>query len=726
MTFIISGIGVTGIAWNSYQNADSMLKKQSFVHLVDDLKRETAILNVSFLTIQEDVLFISQSRPIRDMIKSIEAMTEKNVKNIATSSWYEQVSDQFKTVLQNRPSYFKIRVIGVEQNGRELIRVEKIGNQVLTTPYQKLQEKGQRDYFTETLELSVGQISFSTINLNREYDEITHPYKPVLRAGTPILKSNGEVLGIITISVDFDIFVQSLNHFPPQVYYFLANKDGDYLFHPDREKRLAFEFGKKYRVQEDFPELKMEWTLKNENAYSYLDYPEKQVVLVYNLLNIDTFHPERFFVFGAVATHALLEKESKVFRENLVVTMIGMVVILCLMIANTALVLTRYIRELTHVSQHIGSNEHVDIPIRGNDEITDLALAMKGMVHNLSESRNQLKQLANSLDEQVKERTKELEATNKELEHEIEQRTFVEKELHLSQQRLARILDITDDCIVAVDEALQINFFNQKAEELFGYNTHEIIGKSLHFLLSSESSKNEFLQLLAPQHKLEDSQYVKQTVKIKIKPKNNLEISVEASLLKLKSGDDSISVLIFESPYLSQQKTVASTSSKPELLTRLRRERKKMRALEGGIQSILQLIHDESKVLSQELKDTDNFLEETNLFLLNEEENVEFRKEIVRLMNLSLKYWEITTSKTKIELAEESGLWNSYLDRGSFQTRTLDKYLNLQTLPQKPRWKDVVATVLYVLENCPSDSNKKNEIEESLEKLQQMSYFVRQ
>lgn len=79
----------------------------------------------------------------------------------------------------------------------------------------------------------------------------------------------------------------------------------------------------------------------------------------------------------------------------------------------------------------------------------------------------------------------------------------------------------------------------------------------------------------------------------------------------------------------------------------------------------------------------------------------QFRHELVDLMVLSVKYWEETTQKSKIELAEKSQLWGVYCDKGVYGTRTMDKYLDYSRLPRKPRWKNVLQTAYFVLNNCP-------------------------
>lgn len=80
----------------------------------------------------------------------------------------------------------------------------------------------------------------------------------------------------------------------------------------------------------------------------------------------------------------------------------------------------------------------------------------------------------------------------------------------------------------------------------------------------------------------------------------------------------------------------------------------------------------------------------------------------ILLMQKSLLVWESETGQTKVDLAEQSGLWTVAIDGGKFRTRTLDKYLDLKKLPQRPRWKDVILTAKFVLDQPQLSAESKN------------------
>ena len=94
------------------------------------------------------------------------------------------------------------------------------------------------------------------------------------------------------------------------------------------------------------------------------------------------------------------------------------------------------------------------------------------------------------------------------------------------------------------------------------------------------------------------------------------------------------------------------------------------------------------------------------------------RQLLVDVMKATLKYWESSAQKTKFELAEESGLWRVYLDRSTLQTRTLDKYLHLETLPKTPRWRTVINTIDFVLDRCNEPSSERHDVKAMRDKLQ--------
>ena len=84
-------------------------------------------------------------------------------------------------------------------------------------------------------------------------------------------------------------------------------------------------------------------------------------------------------------------------------------------------------------------------------------------------------------------------------------------------------------------------------------------------------------------------------------------------------------------------------------------------------------------------------------------DKTQLRQQAVSVMNLSLTTWESELGKPKLALAEQSGIWPVYIDKSTPTTRTLDKYLSLESCPKNPRSKRVIDTAEFVLHKLPDD-----------------------
>ncbi|SDE13102.1 PAS fold-containing protein [Aquimonas voraii] len=92
-----------------------------------------------------------------------------------------------------------------------------------------------------------------------------------------------------------------------------------------------------------------------------------------------------------------------------------------------------------------------------------------------------------------------------------------------------------------------------------------------------------------------------------------------------------------------------------------------------------------------------------------------FRALLVQLMQLSLDLWERLTRKTRIDLAERSGVWRITIDEGRLRVRAMDRYLSLDTLPEKPRWREVLRTAYFVLAELELTPEQRQQMEGLIE-----------
>lgn len=96
-------------------------------------------------------------------------------------------------------------------------------------------------------------------------------------------------------------------------------------------------------------------------------------------------------------------------------------------------------------------------------------------------------------------------------------------------------------------------------------------------------------------------------------------------------------------------------------------------------------------------------------------EPVNFRQLLVDLLVDTIAIWEKSTQTDRIELADKSKIWKVSIDDGRLRTRSLDKYIDINKIPQNPRWRNVVKTCHYVLAECRLDTADREMLEVKLE-----------
>jgi PAS domain S-box-containing protein len=154
---------------------------------------------------------------------------------------------------------------------------------------------------------------------------------------------------------------------------------------------------------------------------------------------------------------------------------------------------------------------------------------------------------------EIKERQQveeELRRAQAELESRVAERTAA---LQASQRRLAGILEIADDAIIAIDSTQQITLFNQGAERIFGYSAVEVLGQSLNLLLPSRYAQAHRRQVQDFATVQTQSQRMGERRAIFGRRNNGQEFPAEASISKLDLGHEQVFTVMLRDITTRQQ-----------------------------------------------------------------------------------------------------------------------------------------------------------------------------
>jgi len=145
----------------------------------------------------------------------------------------------------------------IDESGMERVRVDFIQNQAFVVPAERLQNKAQRYFFTDTMRLAPGEIYVSPLDLNIEQGRVETPFKPTLRLGMPVFDAAGRPRGIVIVNYFgrylLDRFSDVTEAREGGVRVNLLNRDGYWLIAPQAGDEWGFMFGRKESFGTRFP-----------------------------------------------------------------------------------------------------------------------------------------------------------------------------------------------------------------------------------------------------------------------------------------------------------------------------------------------------------------------------------------------------------------------------------------------------------------------------------------
>lgn len=424
--------------------SEKHIEQESLKSADTPLKEAKLSLENSFGEAKHNVLVISELAGVRRLLKE----------NTAES--YQEVEEVLQLIAKNNPAYLQLRVLGLKNAGREVVRVNRTNENVVVVDNTQLQEKAHRDYFRNTMKLKRGEIYVSPFELNREQKEIVTPYQPVVRISAPVFDQAGAFskLGIVIINIDSNRLFDKVKSFTSKnADFFVANELGQFLYHPNKSLRYAFEFGKDAFVHEQFKETNLLiWGVESHVKFVTPKTRRlRESVAAFQRITLGSGEYSRDLVIGMRQPISDVYVGSAGYWYT-VVAIIGVLSVISFFILRKLLqVLLRPLFNMSkQLAKHNDLEQPLSLPQGRDDEIGVLATTINRMQSRIKEQFYQINQ---------------------------------QKEL------LNKIFQSAVDAIIQIDEKGVIESWNFAAEKMFGYGTDEIIGKNVRVLMAEEQAK---------------------------------------------------------------------------------------------------------------------------------------------------------------------------------------------------------------------------------------------
>ncbi|WP_149276237.1 ATP-binding protein [Pareuzebyella sediminis] len=340
--------------------------------------------------------------------------TLQNYVNQPTEKTKDDIEHLFRSTLENKRSYFQIRLIGIENNGKEIIRFDKRNKNVFAP--KTLQEKGNLDYFKETVKINQGALYFSKINLNEEYGVISDPPTPTVRAASPIFNSDEMLVGILVINVSLVQLYRNLAQISGnESKFYLIDNQGQYLYAPDKEKQFGIQTHLNHNFFSDF-QVPKDSLLSSSTYFGRLIDDQNEAFLSFSK-RLSYFQEKRSIVLISAIQQNVLLRSAHAVRDESIQTLFWVCVFSIFM---SWFFVSFFSKKIVQVTQAIanydkGISDDIDLPTNRKDEIGVLASTFTKMKTKIDHNLREL----NAVIEKEKEARKQKDEFLQNMSHEM-------------------------------------------------------------------------------------------------------------------------------------------------------------------------------------------------------------------------------------------------------------------------------------------------------------------
>ena len=510
---LLVAIAVSAVGWLSYVSTVQVILPRVLDRIETHSQLVAADVTTYVGSARGDVAGFRSSAALSGLIRAHQAGGIDPVDGVSEQVWRERIAVGLQAELEAKPAYAALRVIGLDDGQREIVRVDRRtpDGAVRIVPEPELKRKGDRTYFRDTIKLRPNEIYVSPLDLMGDTAIMEPPLRPTLRIATPIFTADGKPFGIFAVNIDMrPAFERVRSSTREGGALYLVNRRGDYLVHPDRSREFAAQQGVPMDWQSDFPELASSLGARLSFARIGPDAAGRPGIV--GFASAVLAGSEWVAVIETLPDRIAMAPAIVIRNTSLLV---GSIAVLCAaaLAALVARSLARPIVQLTAAVERTGRDDAVVIPVDAGGETGVLARAF-----------------ARVLDE-TKAKTAALEREIGE-----HRRTEVARDRHAARERLfSAAVESSHDAIVTKSLDGTITGWNPAAERLFGYAAAEAVGKNIDLIVPPDriGEVRDFLRRVGRGETIDQHQTVRRR-------KNGSPVEVSLSIAPIKSPSGTI------------------------------------------------------------------------------------------------------------------------------------------------------------------------------------------
>lgn len=297
-----------------------------------------------------------------------------------------RLAEIFKANLAAHPAYQQIRYISAKDHGLELVRIDRQGDTLVRAADEALQEKAHFPFVFEALGLAAGQVYVSEFGINHEGSPEDDAL-PVFYMASPVVQG-GQVRGVVVVRVAAEPFLKNFNAALPAPYdFFLSNRWGDFLVHPDSAQTFGFDRGQRILIQEAFAPVAA--LVEGRAQEVVLSQPgsgdEEAQVFSFVRMPFGGEDEGRFMVVGLSQPLAAVQGEVVDLGRSILNMLLVLSAVGVALAAWVSRVVTQPLQAMVQAAQAFSRGQpHGELPVQRGDEVGELARGFQDMEQQIS------------------------------------------------------------------------------------------------------------------------------------------------------------------------------------------------------------------------------------------------------------------------------------------------------------------------------------------------------
>ena len=162
---LLVAIAVSAVGWLGYRDLEQEILPRVLDRTETHARLVASDLESHVRSARGDIAGFRAAAALNGLVRARTAGGIDPVDGLSEKTWHDRHAERLLAELEAKPAYAQFRIIGVENGGRELVRVDRSGpnGAVRLVPEAELQQKGDRSYFKDAIGLRRARYMFQIL-----------------------------------------------------------------------------------------------------------------------------------------------------------------------------------------------------------------------------------------------------------------------------------------------------------------------------------------------------------------------------------------------------------------------------------------------------------------------------------------------------------------------------------------------------------------------------------